>query len=355
MKLNDVMRRMPGWYKARKSVYLKSSPGVGKTDTILQAPKILSKAFNQNIGAVVIQGPLLTPGDAIGYLMPKHLPDGRIESAYSDPYWFRTYENKRLEDFDGGIIFCDEMDKADTDVKKVLGECALSGRLGPHRLSGGWVLWGAGNRSEDRSGSTKELDHLINRRMEIGIEPDLQSLLDWMDDNDVSPLTKAFTSTFPEIVLSGKVPEKQGPWTTPRSLVGVDRYLAVLAASNGGEIPSDPCTVEEVSGMIGSGASQYFAHVKLQQEMPKYETIVADPQKARLPTKPDSQMLVAYNLAHRVSNADVAPVVEYITRLPKEFAVTFAKAACKRDNMLVATPTFQTWARSNSSLMAAIA
>lgn len=355
MKLNTFLSRAPGYYKARKSIYLKSSPGVGKTDTVMEVPKVLSKVLNKNIGCAVIQGPLLTPGDAIGYLMPKHTDDGRIESAYSEPYWFRTYENKRLSEFDGGIIFCDEMDKADTDVKKVLGECALSGRLGPHRLFGGWVLWGAGNRSEDRSGSTKELDHLINRRMEIEITPDLESLLDWMDVNNVTPLTKSFTATYPEIVLTGKIPAKQGPWCTPRSLVGVDRYMEVLASDNGGDLPSDPTTVEEVSGMIGAASAQFFAHVKLQQEMPKYESIVAAPDKAKLPGKPDSQMLVCYNLAHRVSRADATPVIDYIKRMPKEFAVTFAKAACRRDNTLVSTPAFQKWAMENSSLMAAIA
>jgi hypothetical protein len=42
-------------------------------------------------------------------------------------------------------------------------------------------------------------------------------------------------------------------------------------------------------------------------------------------------------------------------RMPKEFAVTFATTACKKQPMLVAEPAFDKWARQNSSLMAAIA
>lgn len=354
MKPTDIFTEMPIWFEEKQSIYLKSSPGLGKTSIILRAPEILSKATGKNIGVVVIQGPLLTPGDAVGYLMPKHV-DNRLESEYTQPYWFRNYGGKHISEYDGGIIFVDEMDKADTDVKKVLGECALSGRLGPHVLSGGWVLWGAGNRSEDRSGSTKELDHLINRRREVEMTPDLTSLLDWMDSNGAMPLTKSFTNQHPDIVLSGKVPEKQGPWCTPRSLMMVDKYMAIKSKYNGGVLPTDAVTIENVQGNIGVATNQYFAHVKLQLEMPAYKDIIAAPEKAKCPIgKPDALMLVCYNVAHYVSKDDAGQAIKYIERMPKEFAVTFAKAAIKRDNSLVLAPAFRNWAAQNASLMALI-
>jgi hypothetical protein len=354
MKLDEVQRRMPGWYESGRSVYLKSSPGVGKTDVMKAAPAILSAHFKKNIGAVIINGPLLTPGDAVGYLMGNRAPDGRLESEYTEPFWFKTHEGKRLSEFDGGIVFVDEMDKADTDVKKVIGECALSGRLGPHKLAGGWVLWGAGNNAEDRSGSTKELDHLINRRMEVDVTPDLDAWTSWALSHGVSPLTVSFANSYPELVIGSKAPAKQGPWCTPRSLVGADDYIKILTRDNKGETPDDPSTVEEINGMIGSAAAQFFQHVKLEQEMPKYEKIVADPSGAKLPKKPDAQMMVCYHLAHKIKAPDAGAVIQYIERMSPEFAVTFAKAACKRDQSLVMAPAFNRWAQKNSSLMAAI-
>jgi hypothetical protein len=70
--------------------------------------------------------------------------------------------------------------------------------------------------------------------------------------------------------------------------------------------------------------------------------------------KPDAQMLVVYNLAHRVTAATMEPVIEYIERMPKEFAATFAKAACKRDPNLVINPAMRKWSSTNASLMAAL-
>lgn len=355
MNLNTVVTRLPAWYAARKCIFLKSAPGRGKTTVLAGAPAMLSQRLGLNIGLVLINGPLLTPADSIGYLVPKHMEDGRTESVYTDPFWFRTREGKRLDEYDGGIIVVDEADKMDGDVKKVIGEAALTGRLGPHKLPDGWIIWMAGNRQSDRSGSTKELDHLINRRMEIDVTDDLDSWNTFAVTHGVMPLTIAFANQNPQIVFSDGVPEKQGPWATPRSIVEADSYLQVLAAAHNGVMQDDPTTVEEVAGMIGDGAAaQLFAFVRLEREMPKYEEIVANPDKAKLPSKPDAQMLVCYNLAHRITQGDATPVVDYIERMPKEFSVIFAKAAIRRDPKLIGTQAFTGWVKRNSSLMAAI-
>ncbi len=363
MKLSEVITRMPYWYAAKKSVYLKSAPGRGKTETLSRAPAILSAALGKRMGVVIINGPLLTPADSIGYLVPKKAtsvtPDGNtrdhMESVYTDPFWFRTDEGLRLDEYDGGIIVVDEADKMDVDVKKVIGEAALSGRLGPHKLPKGWVVWMAGNRQKDRSGSTKELDHLINRRLEIDVTDDIESWNTWAVGHGVTPLTLAFANQNPHIVFSDGVPEKQGPWCTPRSLVAADDYFRVLPRDANGSLPDDPLTMEDVSGMMGeAAAAQLFSFVKLEREMPKYEDIVANPQGVKIPQKPDAQMLVCYTLAARVKVEECDKVISYMDRLPKEFGVIFGKSAVGRDPKLIVTAGFQKWIKENASLMAQI-
>ena len=334
-------------------MYLTSPPGRGKTTTIIRAPEIIGKATGKKLGVVIINGGLLTPMDAIGFGLPKHY-ENHSEMVFSDPFFFRTADGKRLQDFDGGIIFVDEADKMDTDVKKCIGEAALSGRLGPHRIPEGWVIWMAGNTAKHRSGSTKELDHLINRRREIEISDDINAWDDWAITSGVMPLTRAFANQNPTLVFTDAVPEKQGPWCTPRSLVDADRYLQILGKAKG-EVPVDAITVEEISGEIGAGtAAQYFGFVRLEREMPKFEKIVADPMGAKVPEKPDAIMLMVFNLAHRVAPETIKPVIKYIERCPKEFAVTFAKSACKRNPEFVIHPDMRAWSTQNASLMAAL-
>lgn len=352
MKLKTFFNRSVGFYKSGKCVYLKSGPGRGKTTTVLASVDHIATSLGKNLGVVVVSGPLLTPADAVGYLVPVTKPDGRVESHYTDPFWWRTEDGKRLEEYDGGIIFVDEADKMDVDVKKVIGEMALSGRCGPHKLPKGWVVWMAGNRAGDRSGSTKELDHLINRRFEIDVTDDLEGWKDWAVKNNVHYTIVAFAENNAHIVFPQELPKEQGPFCTPRSLVATAELLATFAGSNG-ELPVDDDAVEMAAAGIGSAAAaQLFATIKLDNELPKIEAILGNPSAAKLPSAPDAQMLTCYKLAQLADDKTLDPFITYIERLPADFGVTFAKSLCTRNPMFVAKPPMLAWSKRNSGIMA---
>jgi len=357
MDLNTVIKRLPMWYESGRCVYLRSGPGVGKTTVMSDAPGILSKLLNKKMGLVVINGSLLNPPDSIGYLIPQYMQDGSApRSIYTLPFWFVTKEGKLLTEYDGGIIIVDDVSQADVDVKKALGEAALTGRLGPHEIPKGWVLWMTGNRVGDRSGSTKELDNLINRRFEVEVEPHFPSFRDYAERNNVLPITIAFAENNQHIVFADTVPEVQGPWCTPRSTVEWDRYLQLAGKYNNNVLPDDPIIIEECAGQIGiAAASQYFNTLRLDREMPKFETIVASPRSVKVPERPDACMLVCYNLAYQVKPETIEPVLVYVERMPKEFAVSFANSAVKRKPLLTQVPAFRKWVQQNSSLLAVIA
>jgi hypothetical protein len=306
-----------------------------------------------------------TPSDLLGYMVPTRTknPDGTdlLASTFTTPPWMMTSPTKdypfgrHINTYKRGLVFLDEFGQADGDTKKSAAPLLLSGRCGPHQLHKGIAVIAASNGKNDRSGVTKDFDFVINRTCEINISDDLASWLDWAAVHDVSTIAMAFASQNPQVVFAETVPKEQGPWTTPRSLVIADNILKGAAADNGGKMPDDPATVEQIQGIMGAGCSQLFAFIKLDREMPKYEEIVKNPSGVKVPSKPDAQMLVCYQLAHQITLKDAAAVVEYMERLPKEFSVTFATTACRRQPTLVTTPAFSKWVKENSSLMAAIA
>lgn len=352
--LNTILKRAVGYYQSGVCVYLKSPPGQGKTFTVGECPAIISKAIGKNLGFVLVNGANLNPMDTIGYLVPKEV-NGLDLSVFTKPFWWFTEEGKALTEYDGGIIFIDEADKCEVDLKKIIGEGAESGRFGPHKLPPGWVVWMAGNRSEDRSGSTRELDHLINRRMEIDIKPDPQGWQDWAMAHGVPAEVIVFADKNPDIVFDSKVPETQGPWCTPRSLVKAGRVLAAFAGPDG-RLPTDPEAMNDAAGLIGMGAAaQLMATIRLGHELPDYKDIIRDPVGTKVPTKTDAQMLVCFQLAARVVPDEMEAVVTYVERLPKEFSITFAGSASRRNADLVSTQAMADWCVRNASLMSAIA
>ena len=350
MKLSTFAKQSVALYQSGKSVYLRSAPGRGKTTTIVDAVPRIAEATGKRMGLVIINGPLLTPADMVGYLVPKHHEDGHVESVYTDPFWWRTTEGKRLEEYGGGVIFVDEADKMDIDCKKVAGEMSLSGRCGPHTLPPGWVVWMAGNRQGDRSGSTKELDHLINRRFEIDVTDDIKGWEEWALKSGVHPTIVTFAVQNPNVVFAAELPKEQGPFCTPRSLVSTGELLATLSSND--ELPTDDDAVELAAAGIGkAAAAQLFATIRLATELPDFDTVVKNPGTAKLPSAPDAQMLGCYQLAARCDASTLGAVIQYVERMPADFAATFAKAACTRVRLFAAHPAMMDWTKRNNTLM----
>jgi hypothetical protein len=365
MRFLDLRRAVIDNIDARISTHLKSPPGVGKSDFVEDLIAYLSKRDGFEWGFATCFLATFTPTDLLGYMVPTKITnaDGSqsLASVFTTPSWMMTRPTKEyphgrhINTFKRGIVFLDEWSQADGDTKKAAAQLKLKGEVGPHRLHEGIAVISAGNRKDDRSGVTKEFDFVINREQEINIHPDFPSWEAWAVAHGVMPLTITFAAQNPQIVFAGEVPKEQGPWTTPRSLCMVDRLLQVKMANNGGELPDSPEVAEQLQGIMGAGAAQYMAFIKIQREMPKYSEIVKDPGGVKVPKAPDAQMLVCYQLAHEIKPKDSAQIIEYVERLPKEFAVTFATTACKKNMQLVNEPAFDKWARQNSSLMAAIA
>jgi len=360
MKFTDLDRVAPALFRSGRSFEMRSSPGRGKStwmgDQIGRMTKITGKPW----GFASCFLATMTPTELMGFMVPIN-QGGHVLSQYSLPTWFQTSDpitgqpdGKLVTDFENGVLFLDEYGQGEADVKRASAELLLNGKIGPHKLPKGWVVWGASNFASDRSGVTKEFDFVINRRVLLEITDDPAGWEDWAADHGLNPVLIAFAHQNPGIVFSPGVPDKQGPWCTPRSLVALGKILDEMTTPDG-NLPSDTIAMEIAQGTIGAAASaQLLAMIKIGQDMPRYEDIVANPMNAKLPKGPDAQMLVCYRLAMNITVKDVEPVVDYMERLPKEFSVTFAKTAARRDASLVNTKRFGKWCAENSSLMSAI-
>ena len=344
------------------AVELESPPGIGKSEFMVQLVDKLSARDNEEWGLSTLFLATQQPPDLMGYLFKGERDfegNGQMTTVSEPtvPLWQITRTGKPTWHYKRGILLLDEYGQGEADTKRMSAELLLNKQLGPWTLGGeyrqGWGVVACSNRAKDRSGVTKGFDFVINRRNLYNVTPSVAAWTDWATAHDVTPLSIAFANQNPTLVFGDEVPEKQGAWCTARSVVKLDNKMKVKHARLG-HYPDDAHTIESAMGLIGPTAAQYFAFVRLEKEMPAFEAIVRNPDTCKLPTKPDSQMLVVFNLAHRVEVKNVKPVIEYIERMPKEFAVTFAKAACRRNHALAIDPAMRSWSSQNASLMAAL-
>ena len=357
MNLLRLKRELRSYMDANVPVQLISAPGLGKSETVAQAVVDFSRQDNEEWGIATVLAAAYTPPDVFGYLVPTDRiikrADGTEEivktSEFTMPPWMISDDGRPMNSFKRGVVFFDEWDKVEPDTKKALANVLLNGTAGRHKTHKGIGFVTAANRAEDRSGSTKEFDFIINRRAELHIMPDVGSWEDWAVRNDVPPTFTAFAVRRPEIVFSGRVPEKQGPYCTPRSLVKSAQLCVAgghLDTQTGNFVGLDNEDLEttlneKLTGLMGAPATnELLVWARLKTEVPEFAEIVHDPVETKLPTKMDAKMLVAYECAHRITVENASKVIQYMMRMAPEHQMVFGVASVKRNFRLLQTKAF---------------
>ncbi len=357
--ISDLAEVIDPYIEANEPVQIASSPGAGKSESLDDYIKRRSErdGYEWGMCKVFIAG--MTPVDMYGFLAPGTASytdwEGKNHttrvSEFLLPPWMISLDGRPMNAFRAGIVVFEEWDKGDPDTKKGSAEPILNGRLGQHRLHPGIRRVVLVNRSEDRSGTTKNFDFIINRRGELNFLASMDGWQKWARDKNIDPMFTSFAERYPEIVFTNKVPEVQGPFVTPRSLVKCQNVLVRMRDERGNIVVGD--RMEEVTrGYLGTAATaQLIAWLMIKTETPDWADILSKPEQVPVPDRADACLMSCHECAHRVDLRTIRPVIGYMRRLPKEFAMTFAQAAVQRLPKLIVDPGMRAWSKENRSLL----
>ena len=340
-----------------KNVYVatefQSGPGMGKSSMHEQAVCDLSVELGYPIGLYFEFLSTKESPDVRGYALPsadhKHM-------IYTEASWMpgenwrvaeggvlrRAIKNEVLR---AGVLCLDEFRQAGHDTQKPAAELFLNRRVGESRLPEGFIVTACSNREQDRSGVQRELAFITNRRMVIKIEPNMDVWINWAEKSGVHPLGITFARTNPGVVFTDTVPEKPGPFCTPRSLVMLSQLIGEL----------DMATFTEAAcGLIGEGAAgQFVAFLRVAEQLPSFEDIVRNPLGTEVPKRPDASYAAMQMIAHRVDDKTAKAAFQYLKRMGREFQVAGLRGTFNRCPALIRTPDFATWLRDNKELVMA--
>lgn len=319
-------------------VRLLSGPGLGKSSGVRQAADKLSKKYGKKCGVKLVRLCEVEQPDVKGYGIADV---ANRKMIFTDPYWAID----PAVDGDFGFVFFDEQPQSADDVNKVWSEIADQRRVGDYKIPDGWLVVSAGNREGDRSGARKTMMFIQNRIVDIEITPDKDTLVNWMEKNKIHHSIISFTEAFPAKVLLDKVPEKNGPFCTPRSLCRLSPYIDVM---------SKEMFTEYAAGAIGEGtAAEFVAHLRVVDELPSYHQIITNPMKTKVPDRPDAIYATVRMVAHNVDAESAMAAFKYLGRLPAEFQATALRHSVRRTPKIVQHPEFAAWLRANKQLIEA--
>lgn len=355
--------------RPHQTVELRSGPGIGKTESIYyKLPTKLMSLYKEikKVVVIVIECSGIEPSDAHGFAIPQKLvhPGGREDliMTYARPDWWPAGLDGDSDTF--YVIFLDEWSKTPPDVKKVFAPIINEGRVGQRMLPKNSMVVMASNRSADRSGDYDELAHLQNRRMALDITPSLDDWEKWAIEHDVHPLVVAFANRFPETVFRDAVPNGQGAFCTPRSLVRAHDALRqwVVGRENWPHhtLCLEALPLRMVAGWIGEAdCATFAAFAKTVDELPTPDEIIRDPVKAKLPSekRPDASLILCTQLALGITPKTAKPFMQYMARMQPEFQVAFVKKVYNRTpdarQAIMTTQEYANWASKNSSVIMA--
>lgn len=373
MNIIDARRETLALIEAGNAVIWQSGSGLGKSSVAYSLFEELrdrdaQKGISWGFGTIFAA--TQTPPDLIGYQFKGErsftMPNGEVKPITvtdpSVPLWMISTEGKPAFMYDKFFLLIDEYGQGEGDVKRAIAEVFLNGGTAPWYLPPGSVRIACTNQGA-RYGVSKDFDFAIARRTVLNIEGDIEVTLRYMDKPYyhqgkqwlTSPVIKAWAAANPTIVFEAE-PKEQGPWCNPRQLCAVDRYLQCIWAAQGNQDIS-PTAIQSIAGTIGMpAATSLLAHLEFLTQLPSYQAVVSDPAGADVPQRADLQMLMAYQMSAYTQVQDLAAVITYIQRMPKDMGVTYISSLLRRDyKNIINQPAMQAWINKNAVLVSIIA
>lgn len=358
MKLIELVKSAAMLYASGTALHLVGPPGVGKSDTIKHQVRAALQAAHggEEFGFHDVLLPTIDAPDIRGFLIPSKGADGTPTSFFTRSAILPSKEY--LARHPRGIMVLDERNAADLLTQKAVAPVVLWKRFGEEYLPKDWWIVSASNRKEDKAGVITPPSHLRNRERQINIEPDVHSWSVWAEEQHIHPMLIAFAKKSPGIVFGDMPPKNEGPFCTPRSFTSAANLLAQAAGvdANGNpnvDIPVNSLVSQMVSGDIGEGATaELFAFLKVADELPSIDEIIADPTKAKCPTNLSAAYAAAQLCVHYAEAGTIDKLWQYNERLPKELQVTTAKSLIsKGGGVLLNSKALTKWISQNKALI----
>lgn len=340
---DQIAEVLPVFYNAKRVPLFVGSPGTAKTAFVHEAAAEMTRSLGETVHVRELHLASMSEVDIRGYL----IPDGDRAVFTKPEFW------AEVEKYPRGIVFIDEFPQASHEAQKAVAPFILEGRIGENVLPPGWMVALAGNGIDDGAGANTLLSHIINRISIIRVKaPDVDTWASWAVKTGLPYEVIAFAKFRPEVVFSGEVPDSADtPYCTARSL-----HICADLASNfpGGIKAMVESRVGHAmgAGAIGEGAwAELCGLVRTAMTLPSYESVIAAPDKAVVPDKPDAAYAMVMLMAVRAKPEHAGAVVEYLSRFKPNMAITGIVSLVRRDKSMAACKQMLTWVNDNKDLL----
>ena len=175
---------------------------------------------------------------------------------------------------------------------------------------------------------------------ELGVDAD--SWIQWGSANGVDPRMLSFIGYKPHLLYNPRAGSSDFTFSCPRNIT----MASTLTKGS-------PITHEDVSllaGTISEGvAREYIGYVKVYQNLPHIDKILANPESTPIPTEPSERYATSSHIAEHITQDNADTLMIYVQRLPLEIQTICLRMAMGRDHMLLMNDKIDAWYNINAT------
>jgi hypothetical protein len=318
--------------EAKLVPFVLSPPGLGKSSMARQFSLMRSGSDDKYLPVYLGQH---SPTDMCGF---PYIDRESNKMRFSVPALLPSDKDSTLH--------LDEFPNAPKQNQNMALQIALERWVGEWRAPENTFIMLSGNSQNDRCHVEKLSSAMANRVMFLNLVPDLDDWTEWALGAGVDVRIIAFLRFRPDLLHSFD-PQKwdgESGFASPRSWEATARLVQAA--------PPTSLRVPMLEGLLGSGpAAELGAFLDTYEQLPSIDSILLDPKGADVPETPSPRYAVCAALAQRATPSNLARVMTYIGRLPKEFEVFGTRLCVKINKKLLSTPDFIKWASDNKDVL----
>jgi hypothetical protein len=315
--LNEAVRR--------RTLFLRGPSGIGKSEVVFQASKLLSDHVTNWHGVIDLRLAQMEPTDLRGV---PFIEKGRTKWGRPD----------FLPASGAGILFLDEITSAPPSIQAAAYQLCLTPE--DFGIPPEWMVIAAGNHKSDRGVTFNMAAPLQNRMCDVDVSTTLDDFTNYGVTHNVRAEVLSFLRDRPDLLHKFESKGDIRAFPSPRSWVSVSNLLDA-------DFPQAE-RLEQIIGDIGEEAAMVFeTHLRVFETMPRIDDILAGKDVA-MPKELNVRYCVAMGLAVRVDAKNFDNAWKFLSKMSGDIQTLTMRLAYKRDKAIARSPAFAQWCAANA-------
>ena len=305
---------------------LTGSPGMGKSAIV----KDIAKTYNLKL--IDLRLSQCDPTDLLG------LPSIQGQRAGYLPMETFPLEGDPIpEGYSGWLLFLDEFNSASIAVQAAGYKLILDRMVGQKNLHKHVAVVCAGNLETDGAIVNPMSTAMQSRLAHLELVTDVNQWLDWAYENGIHRFITSYIKFKPGNLYAFSPDHTDKTYACSRTWEFANRVLEVTGTDDKDLLPM-------LAGVLSEGvAREFIGFTKIDKDLPKITQIMESPNSIRVPDEPSVLFALTGSISHHANKDNLAPLITYIKRLPKEFQVVTLRETVRRQKELVGHPAMQEW------------